>query len=147
MKRLHVTEVERLSYSRKKLRAISALRNAGIDPSIYGMHKEYRELGVKGKVYLVQHPDGTIYHFSRLADIHAYAADYQAFQQQHVVPDWQQWRARFQKDSLPLSRCAWDDCPYQAITRFPDETALCAGHAFIYERMLEERRKRQQRVS
>ena len=141
--RLNVTQVERLSYSRRKLQAISALRSAGINPGIYGMHKEYREMGVKGKVYLVQHPsDVTIYHFSRLADIHAYAAEYQAFKQQQVIPDWHSWRKRFQKAELPLSRCVWDDCPYQATTRFLDDTALCSGHAFIYERVLEERKKR-----
>ncbi len=105
------------------------------------MHKEYRVLGVKGKVYLVEHPDGTMYHFTRLADIHAYAADYQAFQRQQVIPDWHAWRARFKRPQPPLAACAWDDCPYQA-TRWLEETALCAGHAFIYERMLEERKKR-----
>ena len=140
--RLNVTEAERLCYSRRKLQAISALRNAGINPTVYGRHKDYREPGVRGKVYLVEHPDGTMYHFTRLADVHVYVAEYQAFQRQRAVPDWHAWRKRFQKAEPPICMCAWDECPYQATTRAPDDTALCAGHAFIYECLLEARRKR-----
>ena len=139
--RLNVTEAERLCYSRRKLQAISALRNAGINPGVYGMHKDYREMGVKGKVYLVEHPDGTLCHFSRLADIVVYVAEYQAWQRQRAMPDWHAWRERFKLPKAPLSRCAWEDCAYQA-TCWADEKALCAGHAFIYERMLEAWSKR-----
>lgn len=139
--RLNVTEAERLCYSRRKLQAISALQNVGINPGSYGMHKDYRVLGVKGKVYLVEHADGTIYHFTRLVDIHAYVAEYQVFQRQRAVPDWRAWRDRFKLPKLPLAACAWPDCPYPATT-WLKEDALCGGHAFIYEVMLEERKKR-----
>ena len=147
MHRLNVTEVERLCYSRRKLRAISALRSAGINPGTHGMSKEYRVMGVKGKVYLVEHPDGTFYHFTRLDDMLVYAADYQTWKaQQQVIPDWHDWRRHYRKPKPPLTECQWDQggirCSYPAATCFPDDTVLCTGHTFIYEIMLREWNKK-----
>jgi hypothetical protein len=84
-------------------------------------------MGVKGKVYLVRRPDGSERHFARLADVCQFARDYQLGKQEPppVFP----------------KQCVWTDCPYEAREHI-DEYAFCQGHAFIYERMLQERKKR-----
>lgn len=97
--RLNVTEAERLCYSRRKLQALSALRNADLELPSTGLHKDYRALGIRGRVYLVLLPDGSVTHFQRLVDIVSYANDYQEFRQvlallagtEHAI-SWEDWQ-------------------------------------------------------
>ncbi len=98
--RLNVTEQERLCYSRRKLQAISALRSSGVNPSLFGLHKDYRVPGLRGKVYLVEHPNGDIYHFASLKEIHLYVAEYEAWQAQSAFA-WDEWRY------APAHRATW----------------------------------------
>jgi hypothetical protein len=124
--RLNVTETERLSYSRRKLAAISALRHAGLDPTVCGLHKDYRVPGMRGKVYLVQHPGGIIYAFATLADILRYAAERQAGNPWRHVP------------AVPEPKrvdCAWEGCAYSANVMVERQPS-CRGHAYIYEQIL-----------
>ncbi len=124
--RLNVTAAERLCYSRRKLAAISALRNAGLDPTVCGLHKDYRVPGMRGKVYLVQHPGGIIYAFATLPDILRYAAERQA-----GYP----WR---QGPVLPEPKrvgCAGKDCTYAANLMIEGQP-YCQGHAYIYRQLL-----------
>ncbi len=128
--RLNVTEAERLCYSRRRLEAISALRSAGIDPSVYGLHKEHRVPGVRGKVYLVQHPDGTLYHFSTLYEIRVYAAEYQTWTTQTRFT-WDEWRKAPPKAPPKRPTCSWTDCTLDA-DGVIDSQPFCRAHAFIY---------------
>lgn len=131
--RLHVTDPERLCYSRRKLQAISALRNAGIDPAVFGLHKDHRLPGVRGKVYLAQHPTGAIYHFSTLAEIHVYAAEYQAWKaRRHFT--WEDWRQAPTKREPERAPCGWPGCSLYA-DGVVDRQPFCRAHAFIYGQM------------
>ena len=128
--RLNVTEAERLCYSCRKLQAISALRNAGINPTVFGLHKDYHVPVLYGKVYLVQHPTGAVYHFASLAEIHRYAAEYQAWKAQRPVT-WQEWRRVLPKPKARQKPCVWPDCSSGA-AGIIDKQALCQAHALIY---------------
>ncbi len=130
---MNVTDAERLCYSRRKLQAISALRNAGINPSIFGLHKEHRVPGVRGKVYLVQQPGGAVWHFATLAEIHAYAAEYQAWKtpRRFTWAEWQQAPAKAPPRRAP---CAWPDCSLAA-EGVVDAQPFCRAHAYIYGQM------------
>jgi hypothetical protein len=131
--RLNVTEAERLCYSRRKLRAISALRNAGIDPAIYGLHKDYRLPGVRGKVYLVQHPSGILAHFSTLQTVHAHA-EYEAWKRQPKLT-WDHWRQTPPTEPPGKVCCAWPECALAA-EGLVDGQPVCRLHGFVYEQML-----------
>ncbi len=124
--RLNVTETERLCYSRRKLQAISALRNVGLDPTVFGLHKDYRVPGMRGRVYLVQHPGGIVYAFATLPDILRYAAERQAGHPWRSVP------------AVPEPRrvgCAWTGCTYYANVMVEGQPS-CRGHAYVYEQLL-----------
>jgi hypothetical protein len=131
---LNVTETERLCYSRRKLQAISALRNAGIDPSAYGLHKDYRLPGVRGKVYLVQHPSGILVCFSTLQAIHAHAAEYAAWRRQPRLT-WNEWRQMPPTEPSCKAICCWTECALAA-EGLVDSQPFCRAHAFIYEQIL-----------
>ncbi len=132
--RLNVTEAERLGYSRRKLQAISALRNAGINPAIFGLHKDYRVPGVRGRVYLVQHPTtGAVFHFATLAEVHAYAGDYQAWKAQTRFT-WAEWRQAPVKAPPRRVPCGWPGCRFSADGQV-DQQPFCRAHAFIYGQM------------
>jgi hypothetical protein len=124
--RLNVTEAERLCYSRRKLQAISTLRNAGLDPTVCGLHKDYRVPGMRGRVYLVQHPGGIVYAFATLPAILRYAAERQAGNPWRSVP------------AVPEPKrvgCAGRDCAYYANVMVEGQP-YCRGHAYIYEQIL-----------
>ena|SRR5579859_2514312 len=131
--RLNVTEAERLCYSRRKLQAISALRNAGINPSVFGLHKDQRVPGVRGRVYLIQHPTGVVWHFSTLMEIHAYAAEYRAWKGQRRFT-WEEWRRAPANPPPQRAPCAWPDCSLSA-EGVVDGQPFCRAHAFIYGQM------------
>ncbi len=76
--RLNVTEAERLSYSRRKLQAISALRNAGLDPVGVLQGKEQR-LNHSGRWYRLPLPDGSLVWLPALRQVVAYAQDYRLY--------------------------------------------------------------------
>ena len=132
--RLSVTEAERLCYSRRKLQAISALRNGGIDPTAFGLHKDYRVPGMRGRVYLVPHASGAIYAFPTLAEIHRYAALCRAWRTKPRLI----WNSQFQgppvPDHPPLC-CGWPECGSPAAGLMEGEW-LCRPHALVYEQML-----------
>jgi hypothetical protein len=127
--RLNVTEAECLCHSRRKLQAISALRNAGIDPSIYGLHKDYRVPGVRGKVYLAQHPTGNLCHFSKLAAIHAYTAEHLAWETQPRLA-WNERRQAPAKGPPSRTVCAWQECALHAEGPV-DSQSFRRGHEFV----------------
>jgi hypothetical protein len=123
---LQVSEAERLCYSRRKLHAISVLRQAGLDSSECGLHKGYRVPGMRGKVYLVQHPGSTIYAFSSLAEIERYAAALQTPNPWSLVP------------RVPEPKrvdCVWEGCRYYA-NRMIEGEPSCSGHAYIYAQII-----------
>ena len=131
--RLNVTEAERLCYSRRKLRAISALRNAGFDPTSFGLHKDYRVPGIRGRVYLVQHPQGA-YAFSTLTQIHCYVAACQAWRAQpHLT--WNAGRQEPPEPQQPQAFCCWPECRYDAAGMLEGQL-LCRAHLLIYEQFL-----------
>jgi hypothetical protein len=132
--RLNVTEAERLCYSRRKLRAISALRHAGFDPSVYGLHKDHRVTGVRGKVYLVQHPTGALVHFSTLQEIHAYVAEYEAWKMQARFT-WAERRRTPPPEPPRKTGCSWPECALAA-DGLGDTEPFCRAHGFVYEQML-----------
>jgi hypothetical protein len=132
--RLNVTEAERLCYSRRKLHAISALRNAGLDPTVCGLHKDYRVPGMRGKVYLLEHPSSIVYAFSTLAEIETYAAGWQARKAQQRST-WNPWRMMPPLTEPKRVDCVWPECPYYANGLFASQP-LCRAHAIIYEQML-----------
>jgi hypothetical protein len=76
--RLHVTEAERLSYSRRKLQAISALRNADLDPMGVLQGKVQRPTH-SGRWYRLSGPDGAAVYFTTLRQVVAYAQDYRLY--------------------------------------------------------------------
>lgn len=76
--RLNVTEAERLSYSRRKLQAISALRNAALDPVGVLQGKEQRP-SHSGRWYRLPLPDGSAVYFTTLRQVVAYAQDYRLY--------------------------------------------------------------------
>jgi hypothetical protein len=124
--RLNGTETERLSYSRRRLQAISALRSVGLDPTVFGLHKDYRVPGMRGKVYLVQHPGGIVYAFATLPDILRYVGERQAGQP---------WRSGASVPEPQRVGCAWEGCTYYANVKVEGQPC-CRGHAYIYERIL-----------
>ena len=132
--RLNVTEAERLCYSRRKLQAISALRNAGINPNVFDLHKEHRVPGVLSKVYLVRHPNGTLYHFPTLTEIHVYAREYQTWKAQSRFT-WAEWRRAPAKEPPKRPTCAWTNCKLFADGVVEDQP-FCRAHGYIYEQML-----------
>jgi hypothetical protein len=73
--RLNVTEAERLSYSRRRLQAISALRNAGLSAEGVLQGKEPRSTH-SGRWYRLSGPDGAAVYFTTLRQVVAYAKDY-----------------------------------------------------------------------
>jgi hypothetical protein len=76
--RLNVSEAERLSYSRRKLQAISALRNAGLDPIGVLQGKEPRQ-NHSGRWYRLSGPDGSLVWLPTLRQVVAYALDYRLY--------------------------------------------------------------------
>ena len=73
--RLNVTEAERLSYSRRKLQAISALRNADLDPA--GVMQGKEPLPTKsGRFYHLIDPAGQSRYCATLRQVIAYAQEY-----------------------------------------------------------------------
>jgi hypothetical protein len=130
--RLNVTEAERLCYSRRKLQAISALRHAGIDPTVFGLHKDSRVPGVQGKVYLLQQPDGRIAQFQRLAEIMTHAR--QTWAWQHLPFTWAEVRSAPVTPQLEWAACRWPGCSFCA-GAMVEEQLFCRGHAFIYQQM------------
>ncbi|HEU5199250.1 MAG TPA: hypothetical protein VFU32_06415 [Ktedonobacterales bacterium] len=77
--RLNVTEAERLCYSRRKLQALSALRNAGlsIQPVIEGKQKVPER---RGRWYRLTTESGSLLLFASLAHLIAYAQDVRLYQ-------------------------------------------------------------------
>jgi hypothetical protein len=132
--RLNVTEAERLCYSQRKLRTISALRTAGFDPSIYGLHKDHRVTDVRGKVYLVQHPTGALVHFSTLHGIHAYLAEYESWKTQTRCA-WDEQRKILPTEPPTKATCSWPECALAA-DEVVESEPFCRAHAFVYEQML-----------
>jgi hypothetical protein len=95
--RLNVTEAERLCYSRRKLQALSALRNAGLDAG--GVIREKAPLPDRsGCFYRLMDPEGKAIYFSTLRQIVAYADDYRTYMATMALLEadewisWQQWR-------------------------------------------------------
>jgi hypothetical protein len=161
--RLKVTEAERLRYSRR-LRALSRLREAGIEP-MYSMYKEHPLPTSGRRGYRVTLPDGSDFYFQRLADIEAFAADYQLWQQAQArplairacFPAWQSDPMQrmlalvtaglgveeqasmpvYQTAyvSLPRAECSWPGCRHLDDGTL-ERRALCAAHALIYGQML-----------
>ena len=72
--RLHVTAAERLCYSRRKLQALSALRNAGLalQPITDGKQKVS---GRRGRWYTLTTESGSLLLFASLTHLIAYADD------------------------------------------------------------------------
>ncbi len=77
--RLNVTEAERLCYSRRKLQALSALRNAGlsIQPIIEG---KQQLPGRRGRWYRLTTESGSVLLFASLTHLIAYAQDARLYQ-------------------------------------------------------------------
>jgi hypothetical protein len=72
--RLNVTEAERLCYSKRKLQAISALRNAGL--SIQPIREGKQKLpGRRGRWYRLTSETGSLRLFASLKHLIAYAED------------------------------------------------------------------------
>ncbi len=72
--RLNVTEAERLCYSKRKLRAISALRNAGLSIQTIIEGKQ-RLPGRRGRWYTLTSETGALLLFASLKHLIAYAED------------------------------------------------------------------------
>ena len=82
--RLNVTEAERLRYSRRKLQALSALRNAGlsIQPIIEGKQKVPER---RGRWYRLTTASGSLLLFASLTRLIAYAQDVRLYQTTMLV--------------------------------------------------------------
>jgi hypothetical protein len=82
--RLNVTEAERLCYSKRKLQAISALRNAGLSlqPITDGKQKLPER---RGRWYLLTSETGTLLLFASLKHLIAYAEDVRLYQTTMLV--------------------------------------------------------------
>ena len=76
--RLNVTEAERLSYSRRKLQAISALRNADLDPVGVLQGKMPRSTH-SGRWYRLPLPDASVVWCTTLRQVVAYAQEYRLY--------------------------------------------------------------------
>jgi hypothetical protein len=99
--RLNVTEAERLRYSHRRLRALSRLRDAGIEP-VFGMYKDH-SLPSSGRLsYRVGLPDGSDMYCQRLVDVEAFAEDYRRWRQTQAQPF-----------AVPISFGAWQSDPIQ----------------------------------
>src|SRR5579871_3392543 len=96
--RLNVTEAERLRYSRRKLQALSALRNAGLSPQpvIEGKQKLS---GRRGRWYRLTTETGSVLLFASLTHLIAYAQDVRLYQTTMLLLDaderisYERWRA------------------------------------------------------
>ena len=94
--RLNVTEAERLCYSRRKLQAISTLRNAGISPEAVLRGKEPRSTH-SGRWYRLTLPDASVVYFTALRQVIAHARDYtlyittMALLEDDERISWQRW--------------------------------------------------------
>jgi hypothetical protein len=158
--RLNVTEAERLMFSRKKLQAISALRNAGLSAEGVMQNKE-RLPDKSGRFYRLIGPDGSVVWFSTLRHIVAYADDYRTYIATMLLLEadecisWQQWRrdgtayalallvpqlramARRAPKAPPASLippgalCSDPQCSYPA-SGLIDGSVYCAGHILVY---------------
>ncbi|HEU5198301.1 MAG TPA: hypothetical protein VFU32_01620 [Ktedonobacterales bacterium] len=82
--RLNVTEAERLCYSRRKLQALSALRNAGlsIQPITEGKQKVPER---RGRWYRLTTESGSLLLFASLTHLIAYAQDVRLYQTTMLV--------------------------------------------------------------
>lgn len=96
--RLNVSEAERLSFSHRRLQAISALRNAGLDPVGVMQGKEQRP-NHRGRWYRLVLPDGTAVYLPTLRQVVSYADDYRLYTTTMFVLEiderisWQRWLA------------------------------------------------------
>ncbi len=96
--RLNVTEAERLSYSRRKLQAISALRNAELSAEAVLRGKEPRPHH-SGRFYRLTLPDASVVYFTALGQVIAYAHDYNLYTttmcqlEEDERISWQRWLA------------------------------------------------------
>ncbi len=96
--RLNVTEAERLRYSRRKLQALSALRNAGLSlqPIIEGKQKLSER---RGRWYRLTTESGSVLLFASLTHLIAYAQDARLYQTTMLLLDaderisYERWRA------------------------------------------------------
>ena len=132
--RLNVTEAERLCYSRRKLRVISALRTGGMSLKPFGLHKDYRVPGVRGNVYLLPHQSGSIYAFHTLDDLHRYAAVCQVWRAQPNL-SWAIWWQGPPAPEADKVVCVWPECGADA-NHLLEGQGWCHPHARIYEQML-----------
>ena len=82
--RLHVTETERLCYSKRKLQALSALRNAGLSlqPITEGKQKLPER---RGRWYRLATEAGSLLLFASLTHLIAYAQDVRLYQTTMLV--------------------------------------------------------------
>ena len=114
--RLNVTPAERLRYSRRRLRALSRLRDAGIEPA-YGLYKEHPLPTSGRRGYRVGLPDGSNARFARLSDIEAFAEDYRLWSQTQAQPF-----------AMRVSFAAWQSEPMSRMLalvtagRWPEQT-------------------------
>lgn len=72
--RLNVTEAERLCYSKRKLQALSALRNAGLSEEPIRADKQ-KVPGRRGRWYTLTSDTGSLLLFANLKHLIAYADD------------------------------------------------------------------------
>ena len=159
--RLNVTEAERLCYSRKKLQAISALRNAGLSAEGVIGDKEKRP-DRSGRFYRLTGPDSSILFFRTLRQVIAYADDYRTYictmglLEADECMSWQRWRQDGNAYALALlvpqlraiarqspkeppaqhthtsSGCSDPQCTYPASCLL-DGKPYCAGHILVYK--------------
>ena len=95
--RLHVTETERLCYSKRKLQALSALRNAGLSlqPITEGKQKLPER---RGRWYRLATEAGSLLLFASLTHLIAYAQDVRLYQTTMLLLDadervsYERWR-------------------------------------------------------
>src|SRR5579885_1932511 len=96
--RLNVTEAERLRYSRRKLQALSALRNAGLSlqPIIEGKQKVPER---RGRWYRLTTETGSVLLFASLTHLIAYAQDVRLYHTTMLLLEaderisYERWRA------------------------------------------------------
>src|SRR5690242_14563926 len=95
--RLNVAEAERLCYSRRKLQALSALRNAGLSPQPVVEGKQ-KLPGRRGRWYRLTTDSGSPLLFASLTHLIAYAQDVRLYHTTMVVLEaderisYDQWR-------------------------------------------------------
>ncbi|HEU5383713.1 MAG TPA: hypothetical protein VFV38_50575 [Ktedonobacteraceae bacterium] len=96
--RLHVTEAERLCYSRRALQALSALRIAGLPLQPITEGKQRVE-GRRGRWYRLTTESGSLLLFASLTHLIAYAQDARLYQTTMLVLEaderisYERWRA------------------------------------------------------